>query len=94
LINILIIIFSCCLGAPGTGKSVQCKKICEVFGFAHISKDVLIREVEAGTERGLKIAEMLKNKEDVPDVRITFFNKRKIILGSIFFSHSFKKSYS
>ena len=75
-----VICFTSCLGAPGTGKSDQCKRICETFGFAHISKDLLIREVEAGTERGLKIAELLKNKENVPDV--SYFT---IIYMKVFF---------
>lgn len=54
-------------GMPGCGKSTLCKKIVEQFGYGHISKDLLIREVAAGTERGLRIAELLKNKQDVPD---------------------------
>ncbi|XP_066935736.1 uncharacterized protein [Clytia hemisphaerica] len=54
-------------GSPGTGKSTQCQKIAESFGYAHISKDLVLREIEAGTERGLKIVEFLKNKESVPD---------------------------
>ena len=63
---ILSIFFS--TGTPGSGKSTQCKKLAEQFALGHISKDILSREVEAGTERGLKIAELLKNKESVPDV--------------------------
>ena len=58
-------------GSPGSGKSTQCRKIAYSFGYAHISKDLVLREIEAGTERGLKIIEILKNKESVPDVRFS-----------------------
>ena len=40
------------LGTPGSGKSTQCQKIADSFGYAHISKDLLLREIEVGTETG------------------------------------------
>ena len=64
------------LGTPGSGKSTQCQKIADSFGYAHISKDLLLHEIEAGTERGLKIVEILKNKGTVPDVSVKYFLKR------------------
>lgn len=56
------------IGSPGCGKSVQCKKIAEKYMFGHISKDILIREVESGSERGKLVADMLQSGQSIPDV--------------------------
>ena len=41
------------LGPPGAGKGTQAEKICDHFGFAHISTgDMLRREMREGTELG------------------------------------------
>lgn len=55
------------LGGPGSGKGTQCKRIVQKFGYTHLSTGDLLRaEVENGSERGRKIAELMEQGQLVP----------------------------
>lgn len=57
------------LGGPGSGKGTQCKRIVQKFGYTHLSTGDLLRaEVENGSERGRKIAELMEQGQLVPQV--------------------------
>lgn len=57
------------LGGPGSGKGTQCKRIVQKFGYTHLSTGDLLRaEVENGSERGQKIAELKEQGQLVPQV--------------------------
>ena len=57
------------LGGPGCGKGTQCRKIVEKYGHTHLSTgDMLRAEVEAGTERGKMLSEIMKTGQLVPQV--------------------------
>ena len=57
------------LGGPGCGKGTQCRKIVEKYGYTHLSiGDVLRAEVDAGTERGDMLSEIMKTGDLVPQV--------------------------
>lgn len=56
------------MGAPGSGKGTQCKKLAVKFGLVHISTGDLFREhVERKTDLGLQAKEYLDRKCFVPD---------------------------
>jgi UMP-CMP kinase len=55
------------LGGPAAGKSTQCEKLKEEFGFTHISIGELLRaETKKGTREGVAIAGILKQGGLVP----------------------------
>lgn len=60
------IVFVC--GPPAVGKGVQCARICQQFGYMHLSTGDLLRdEVSKGTARGQRVAEPMAAGELVPD---------------------------
>ncbi len=63
------------LGAPGTGKGTQAKKLSAKYGLPHVSTgDILRNAVKMGTELGLKAKTVMESGNLVPD---------KVILGII-----------
>lgn len=63
------------LGAPGSGKGTQAKKLTEQFGFPHISTgDILRQTMKGNTPLGKQAETFMKAGELVPD---------KVILGII-----------
>ncbi|HEY9754433.1 MAG TPA: adenylate kinase [Oculatellaceae cyanobacterium] len=56
------------LGAPGSGKGTQCKKLAENLKLAHLSSGDLLREAVAlGTEAGKTAKGYMDNAQFVPD---------------------------
>ncbi|MCH9681397.1 MAG: adenylate kinase [Deltaproteobacteria bacterium] len=56
------------IGAPGSGKGTQAKKLKEQLGYAHISTGDLLRAaVKAGTELGVKAKGFMDEGQLVPD---------------------------
>lgn len=56
------------IGAPGSGKGTQAKKLKEQLGFAHISTGDLLRAaVRNGTELGVKAKAFMDGGQLVPD---------------------------
>jgi len=56
------------LGAPGSGKGTQAKRMVERLGLPHISTGVLLRNAaKRGTELGLKAKSIIDRGELVPD---------------------------
>ncbi len=56
------------LGAPGTGKGTQAKKLSAKFGLPHVSTgDILRNAVKKGTEQGLKAKAVMDRGDLVPD---------------------------
>ncbi|KAG0414943.1 hypothetical protein HPB47_007899 [Ixodes persulcatus] len=54
-------------GGPGSGKGTQCTKIVKKYDFTHISSgDLLREEVQAGSDKGKEINEIMKKGELVP----------------------------
>ncbi|RLE17732.1 MAG: adenylate kinase [Acidobacteria bacterium] len=63
------------LGAPGTGKGTQAKKLSAKYGLPHISTgDILRNAVKMGTDLGMKAKSIMDRGELVPD---------EVILGII-----------
>lgn len=59
------------LGAPGSGKGTQAKKLVEEFGMTHISTGDMLREaVKNGTELGMKAKSYMDAGDLVPDAVI------------------------
>ncbi len=56
------------LGAPGSGKGTQAKRLAAHFGVAHLSTGELLRaEVAAGTPLGLKVEDVIARGDLVGD---------------------------
>lgn len=56
------------LGAPGTGKGTQAKKLSSKYGLPHVSTgDILRNAVKKGTELGLKAKAIMDRGDLVPD---------------------------
>lgn len=59
------------LGGPGVGKGTQCKRICEKYGYTHLSTGDLFRaEVKKDSQRAKQVEDILKSGSLVP-VEIT-----------------------
>ncbi|KAL6606347.1 hypothetical protein ACP70R_042000 [Stipagrostis hirtigluma subsp. patula] len=55
------------LGGPGSGKSTQCAKIVNQFGFTHLSAgDLLREEAKSHTEQGMIIKNLMHEGKLVP----------------------------
>ena len=58
-------------GGPGAGKGTQCALITNVSGYVHLSTGDLLRsEVLAGTERWIRLFEIITSGKLVPDVSL------------------------
>ena len=56
-------------GGPGSGKGSQCGRVAEVSGYQHLSTgDLLRQEVMAGTERWVRLFEVISSGQLAPDV--------------------------
>ena len=56
-------------GGPGSGKGTQCARIVQKFGYTHLSTGDLLRaEIESGSERGQKLAQIIQEGDLVPQV--------------------------
>lgn len=63
--------FSLISGGPGSGKGTQCQRIVGKFSYTHLSTGDLLRaEVDSGSERGQKIAELMAEGKLVPQVKL------------------------
>ena len=58
-------------GGPGAGKGSQCSLISGKYGYSHLSTgDLLREEVRKGTERWVRLYEIMDKGKLVPDVRL------------------------
>ena len=66
------------LGAPGSGKGTQAKKLQKEFGWIHISTgDILRAEIEEKSDLGLKVKEFVNQGKLVPDeIIVALIEKR------------------
>ncbi len=66
------------LGAPGSGKGTQCKKLAEKLKLSHLSSGDMLREaVLRGTEAGKAAADYMDKGQLVPDaVLIKMFREK------------------
>jgi len=56
------------LGAPGSGKGTQCKRIVDRYGLQHLSSgDILRQQRQEGTELGKKASSFMDSGVLVPD---------------------------
>lgn len=68
------------LGAPGTGKGTQAKKLSSKYGLPHISTgDILRNAVKKGTELGLKAKAIMDRGDLVPDEVILGIVKNRLV---------------
>lgn len=67
------------LGAPGSGKGTQAKKLHKEFGWIHISTgDILRAEIEKESDLGIKVREYVHQGKLVPDEVIIELIKQKL----------------
>jgi len=60
------------MGGPGSGKGSTCKLIADEFSFVHLSTgDLLRQEVLAGTERWIRLHDLIIKGELAPDEEVT-----------------------
>ena len=59
----------CIPGGPGSGKGTQCSLLTSAYSYGHLSTGDLLRsEVLAGTERWVRLFEIIRAGELAPDV--------------------------
>lgn len=67
------------LGPPGSGKGTQTERLCNEFGFAHISTGDLLREaVRSGTPLGLEAKRYMDAGDLVPDKLVIDLMRNKL----------------
>lgn len=67
------------LGAPGSGKGTQAKRLQEALGIPHISTGDMLREARReGTELGKKAAQYMDSGELVPDELVIAMVKERL----------------
>jgi len=60
------------MGGPGSGKGSTCKLIADEFSYVHLSTgDLLRKEVLAGTERWIRLHDLIIKGELAPDEEVT-----------------------
>lgn len=70
------------LGYPGSGRGTQAKKLAKKFNLVYISTgDILQEELNAGSEIGIKIRELMENGKLVPDDIVIRLIEKKIKLS-------------
>ncbi|NOY23631.1 MAG: adenylate kinase [Acidobacteria bacterium] len=68
------------LGAPGTGKGTQAKKLSAKYGLPHVSTgDILRNAVKMGTELGLKAKTIMDRGDLIPDEVILGIIKNRLV---------------
>ena len=68
-------------GGPGAGKGSQCSLLCGKYGYSHLSTgDLLREEVRKGTERWVRLYDIMDKGALVPDVRFLILITRNILL--------------
>ncbi|CAB4069467.1 adk [Lepeophtheirus salmonis] len=56
------------VGGPGSGKGTHCETIMAKYGFTHLSTGDLLRvEVMSGSDRGLKLYNIMSGGDKVPN---------------------------
>jgi adenylate kinase len=82
------------LGAPGTGKGTQAKRIVEEFGYNHISTGDLLRgEIAKGSELGQKVKGILDRGDLVNDqVVLELLNANCDITGTAYIFDGFPRN--
>ncbi len=67
------------LGAPGSGKGTQAKKLQKEFGWNHISTgDILRSEIEEKSDVGVQVEKIMKEGKLVPDDIIIELIKKRL----------------
>ena len=60
------------IGAPGSGKGTQAKRLCESFGFKHLATGDMFRsEIARGSDLGKRAQDYVRAGRLVPDVIVT-----------------------
>ncbi|MCK5879041.1 MAG: adenylate kinase [Holophagae bacterium] len=68
------------LGAPGTGKGTQARKLSKKYGLPHVSTgDILRNAVKMGTEMGLKAKAVMDRGDLIPDDVILGIIKNRLL---------------
>ena len=63
------------MGGPGAGKGSQCSLINIKYGYSHLSTgDLLREEVRKGTERWVRLYDIMDKGKLVPDVCIVYIS--------------------
>ncbi|WP_010662109.1 adenylate kinase [Marinilabilia salmonicolor] len=66
-------------GPPGSGKGTQSEKIIEKYGLTHISTgEILRKEINEGTELGIRAKSLIDNGQLIPDETITEILNKKL----------------
>ena len=81
------------LGAPGSGKGTQAKKLVSELGYKHISTGDLLRaEVSKGSELGKKVEQIMKEGALVEDQLVLELLKANCDLeNSVYIFDGFQK---
>ena len=72
------------LGAPGSGKGTQARRLEEAYGIVHVSTGDMLREASGdGTEPGSLIEDYLRRGRLVPDVQVSALVAERLARGDL-----------
>ena len=72
------------LGAPGSGKGTQARRLEEAYGIVHVSTGDMLREASGdGTEPGTLIEDYLRRGRLVPDVQVSALVAERLARGDL-----------
>ena len=72
------------IGAPGSGKGTQARRLVETYGIVHISTGDMLREaVESGSDLGLLVHTYISQGHLVPDTHVTSLVEERLDRGDL-----------
>lgn len=72
------------IGAPGSGKGTQAKRLVETYGITHISTGDMLREaITSGSDLGVLMQSYMSKGHLVPDTHVTALVEERLDRGDV-----------
>jgi adenylate kinase len=72
------------IGAPGSGKGTQARRLVETYGIVHISTGDMLREaVQSGSDLGVLVHTYISQGHLVPDTHVTSLVEERLDRGDL-----------
>lgn len=72
------------IGAPGSGKGTQAKRLVETYGIVHVSTGDMLREaIDSGSDLGVLMKTYMSKGHLVPDTHVTALVEERVDRGDL-----------